>query len=208
MLDTHEPLTPAERLESEKPLDTTDLTILQSLVSNSLKKLTGGSFKYRRVLSLKLGGMLQRKITQTSKWQELATRFQKLGEITGREKRSGYVMNVIFDPDDGITVQAALTGPFSTEAEALTATEKKIIEAEEIIKKELAERGGGYCDHCTDAFYKDMEAQMDNPNPFERKDFQPNFQADSPGPRGSPASQPTAPTSPEQRPQQPPLRSR
>jgi hypothetical protein len=46
---------------------------------------------------------------------------------------------------------------------------------------------------------------MDNRNPFERKDFQPNFQADSPGPRGSPASQPTAPTSPEQRPQQPPF---
>ena len=83
-----------------------------------------------------------------SKWFKLAARFQKMGEVTGHEKSSSYVMNVIFTPavpmeiavelgtyDIGDWPRETVLGPFSSEEKALMETEKKIAEAEEEIKR-------------------------------------------------------------------------
>ena len=115
-----------------------------------------------------MGRLLQESLSHPgeTRWQELARRFQRLGDITGREKSTSYVLNVIYEPvnmesptgpNNPIEFSVELgcydvpgwprhiyLGPYPTEAEALTATEKKILEAEEIIKKELAERGGDW----------------------------------------------------------------
>lgn len=85
-----------------------------------------------------------------TKWQELAKRFHKLAEKTGREKSSSYVLNVIFSVDDGITVEMGtydiadwpretVLEPFATEEEALKATEEKIAEAEKAVERDLGE---------------------------------------------------------------------
>ena len=169
MLDKHEPLTEAEKREIKKPLDETDLMVLQALVTNSMRKLKGGYFKYRRVLSLKLADYWEKKTGLSlvkggkmnkwakmreagmSKWFKLAARFQKMGQVTGHEKSSSYVMNVIFTPAVPMEIAVELgtydipgwprhlyLGPFTSEAEALTETEKKILEAEQHLKQEIA----------------------------------------------------------------------
>jgi hypothetical protein len=85
--------------------------------------------------------------TGISRWTELHQRFNKLKEITGADKSSSYVMNVIYDQDCEISVElgcydisdwprSLYLGPFKTEFEALTMTELKIIEAERIVLKE------------------------------------------------------------------------
>jgi hypothetical protein len=76
-----------------------------------------------------------------TKWQELYTRFRKISEITGRDKSSSFVMNVIFTPDNGVGIELGtydiggwprhlFLGPFDTEEEAFIATEQKIKEAD------------------------------------------------------------------------------
>ena len=80
-----------------------------------------------------------------TKWQELAMRFQKLAEKTGREKISSYVLKVVFPPDDGIYVdmgtydvadwpRETTLGPFDSEEKALEATKAKISEAERAVE--------------------------------------------------------------------------
>jgi hypothetical protein len=85
-----------------------------------------------------------------TEWMILAQRFQKLKEVTGRDKSSSYVLNVVFDPDDGILVEMGChdvadwprniaLGPFDFEEKALEATRAKVAEAEEAVKKQQEE---------------------------------------------------------------------
>jgi hypothetical protein len=85
-----------------------------------------------------------------TEWMALAQRFQNLKEITGRDKSSSYVLNVVFDPDDGILVEMGCydvadwprnlsLGPFDSEEKALEATRAKVAEAEIAVRKQQEE---------------------------------------------------------------------
>jgi hypothetical protein len=82
-------------------------------------------------------------------WQDLHNRFTKLREKTDASKTSSYAMDVSFDPYDGVRVHLGTydigdwprhttLGPFTTEAEAMAATEKKIKDAESIVNSDAA----------------------------------------------------------------------
>lgn len=80
-------------------------------------------------------------------WKDLHDRFLKLRDKTSASKMSSYAMDVSFDPYDGIRVHLGTydigcwprhtyIGPFTTEAEAMAATEQKIAEAETVVAEE------------------------------------------------------------------------
>jgi hypothetical protein len=85
-------------------------------------------------------------------WSSLYTRFKKLAEITGAEKSSSYVMNVVFGPteDEEILIELGTydipyhqnhitLGPFKTEAEAFKDTEEQIAAFEIAVKEAFGE---------------------------------------------------------------------
>lgn len=83
-------------------------------------------------------------------WVELAARFRKLAEKTGRDKSSSYDFTVHFNGTSGeITVHMftydvldwprhSYIGPCAIEHEALFATESRIKDAEEAVERQYA----------------------------------------------------------------------
>ena len=85
-------------------------------------------------------------------WGKLHKRFLALADITGIYKSSSYTMTVMFGQEGGVIVELGgydigdwprhtYVGGFRTEQEAYDATEKKIEEAERIVKQEGAGHG-------------------------------------------------------------------
>lgn len=101
------------------------------------------------VVDLKKAVMVIKGHAET-RWNTLAARFAKLSLVTGRDKSSSYVLNVVFDPDGEILVEMGCydiadwprhldLGPFKDEYEALIRTELKVIEAEIAVREQQAE---------------------------------------------------------------------
>lgn len=83
-------------------------------------------------------------------WVELAARFRKLAEKTGRDKVASYDMTVQFDGTTGEIRVSMFTydildwprhtnfGPFAIEHEALFVTESRIKDAEAAVERQVA----------------------------------------------------------------------